>query len=179
MGRIIVTYGIVAGFIIAIPLFLIGTLMADNPPSGAVGMAIGYLIMLVAFTAIFAGVKRHREVRGGVIRFLPALCMGVSIALIASCFYIAAWEAVLAVNGGDYIDRMSAAMLAERQAAGATGAELAALRAQIAQFRIWYGNPAIRMLITLTEVLPIGLLVALVSALLLRNPRFLPARRSS
>lgn len=44
---------------------------------------------------------------------------------------------------------------------------------------IWFGNPAIRMLITLTEVLPIGLLVALVSALLLRNPRFLPAPRSS
>ena len=44
-----------------------------------------------------------------------------------------------------------------------------ALRAQLA-------NPLLRMPQTFMEILPAGLLVALVSAALLRNPRVLPAR---
>lgn len=177
MQRIILTYGVIAGFVVAIPLFLMGTLMADNPPSGWIGMAIGYLIMLIAFTAIFVAVKRHRDDHGGgVIRFLPAFGMGVAIALIGSLFYVVAWEAVLAINGSDYIAQMSAKMLEEQRAAGATPAELAAFQAQMAQMQDLYANPLFRILITLSEVLQIGLPVALVTALLLRNPRFMPAQ---
>lgn len=67
-------------------------------------------------------------------------------------------------------------MLEEQRAAGATAGELAAFQAQMAQMQDLYANPLFRVLITLTEVLPIGLLVALVAALLLRNPRFMPAQ---
>ena len=180
MQRIILTYGVIAGLVVAIPLFLMGTLMADNPPSGAVGMAIGYLIMLIAFTAIFVAVKRYRDDRcGGVIRFLPALGMGVAIALIASLFYVVAWEAVLAINGGDFIADMGARMLEERRAGGATAGELAALQAQMTQMQELYANPLFRVLITLTEILPIGLLVALVAAATLGTlPRPFRKRRA-
>ncbi|OYX46665.1 MAG: hypothetical protein B7Y97_13350 [Sphingomonas sp. 32-66-10] len=151
MQRIILTYGVIAGFVVAI-----------------------------AFTAIFVAVKRHRDDhKGGVIRFLPALGMGAAIALIASLFYVVAWEAVLAINGGDFIAEMSARMLEERRAAGATAGELASLQSQMAQMQDLYANPLFRVLITLTEILPIGLLVALVSAALLCNPRFLPAQRTA
>lgn len=180
MQRIILTYGVIAGFVVAIPLFLMGTLMADNPPSGAVGMAIGYLIMLIAFTAIFVAVKRYRDDRcGGVIRFLPALGMGAAIALIASLFYVVAWEAVLAINGSDYVARMSAAMLADQEAAGASAAQLAELRGQLASLQKLYANPLLRMLITLSEVLWVGLVVALVSAVSLGTlPRPFQKRRA-
>lgn len=180
MQRIILTYGVIAGFVVAIPLFLMGTLMADNPPSGGVGMAIGYLIMLIAFTAIFVAVKKHRDDRcGGVIRFLPALGMGAAIALIASLFYVVAWEAVLAINGGDYIARMSAAALAKREAAGASAAQIAELRAQLASLQQLYADPLLRMLITLSEVLWVGLTVALVAAVSLGTlPRPFQKRRA-
>jgi hypothetical protein len=39
-----------------------------------------------------------------------------------------------------------------------------------------YANPITRMLVTLSEIAPVGLLVPLISAGLLRNPRFMPAR---
>jgi hypothetical protein len=42
-----------------------------------------------------------------------------------------------------------------------------------------YANPLFRMAITFTEIFPVGLVVALISAALLRNPRFLPARASA
>ncbi len=182
MNRTILIYGLIAAIVVAVPLFAIGTLMRDNPPPGAVGMAIGYLTMLIAFTAIFAGIKQHRDVAlGGAIRFWPALGMGVAIALIGSLGYVVMWEAVLALNEPDFVARMAARMVEERRAAGATAPELAAYKAQMDAGLAQYANPLIRIPITLTEVFPIGLLVALISAALLRNPRFLmlPANRTA
>jgi len=40
-------------------------------------------------------------------------------------------------------------------------------------------NPLFRLPMTFVEIFPVGLLIALVSAGLLRNPRFLPARQRS
>jgi len=39
-----------------------------------------------------------------------------------------------------------------------------------------YANPLFRLPATFSEIFPVGLLIAVVSAALLRNPRFLPAR---
>jgi hypothetical protein len=39
-----------------------------------------------------------------------------------------------------------------------------------------YANPVLRALMTAAEIFPVGVLVALVSAALVRNPKFLPAR---
>jgi hypothetical protein len=40
----------------------------------------------------------------------------------------------------------------------------------------WYRNPFLRMPMTTIEIFPVGLLVSLVSAGLLRNSRFLPMK---
>ena len=43
--------------------------------------------------------------------------------------------------------------------------------------RAGYRNPLIRLPMTMREIAPVGVVVSLVAAALLRNPRFLPARR--
>jgi hypothetical protein len=44
-------------------------------------------------------------------------------------------------------------------------------------FKVQYANPMFRLPMTFAEIFPVGVLVSLVSAGLLRNSRFLPARR--
>ncbi len=44
------------------------------------------------------------------------------------------------------------------------------------EFETMYRNPLLRMPMTCVEIFPVGVLVSLVSALVLRNPRALPAR---
>ncbi len=44
-------------------------------------------------------------------------------------------------------------------------------------FQAQYANPLLRMPMTFTEIFPVGVLVSLISAGLLRKPGFLPARR--
>lgn len=43
-------------------------------------------------------------------------------------------------------------------------------------FRRQYANPLFRMPVAFVEIFPVGVLVSLISAALLRNSRFLPAR---
>jgi hypothetical protein len=45
-------------------------------------------------------------------------------------------------------------------------------------FKVQYANPMYRLPMTFVEIFPVGVLVSLVSAGLLRNSRFLPFRRA-
>lgn len=176
MSRTILNYGTLAGLLVGVPTFASFVLFAENHPGGAWGMALGYSIMLLGLSMVFLAIKRRRDELGGVIRFWPAFGLGLAISLVASVFYVVAWEAAQAVTGIDYIGGYIEASIAEKRAQGASAAEIAQFAAEMAQFKVQYANPLFRIPMTLTEILPVGLLVSLVSAGLLRNPRFLPAR---
>jgi hypothetical protein len=123
MVRSILTYGVIAGLIVGIPLFGISVAMHGHPPSTG-GMVLGFATMFIAFSTIFLAIKRHRDrTLGGIVRFWPALGMGLGIAFVASMFYIAAWELALAVTGIDFAGDYARAIIAEKTAAGLQGAE--------------------------------------------------------
>ena len=174
MLKTIVTYGLIGGLIAGGVSFATFTLLPGHLPT-ALGMALGYTTMLVALSTIFVAVKRYRdETLGGVIGFWPALGIGVGVTLIASLMYALGWEAALMVNGGP--DAFIDGYLAQRRAEIADPAALAAEVRQLEAMRTGYRNPLVRVPMTMTEILPVGALVSLVTAGLLRNPRVLPAR---
>ena len=53
---------------------------------------------------------------------------------------------------------------------------MAKLTAEMAAFKTQYADPMFRLPMTFAEIFPVGVLVSLISALVLRNPRVLPAR---
>ncbi len=156
MLRYILSNGAMAGLFTGGVLCLIILTMGHQ--SMAVGMAIGYLTMLVGLSLVFVAIKRHRDVdRGGVIGFFPALGLGLGISLVAALLYALCWELALTRIGIDaFLDSMGPSIDAATRRS--------------------YHNPLVRLPMTMGEILPVGLLVSLVSAGLLRNPRFLPAR---
>lgn len=173
MTRTILTYGLISG-VVAIAGIVTSIMLA---PDGHGSMLAGYLIMLVALSSILVAVKQHRDsVLGGLIRFRTAFLMGLGIAVVASLAYIAGWEAYLAATGYRFMPEMVAETLAAKRAAGVTGAEYAKVAAEMQAMARAYENPLYRMPMTAAEIFPVGLLVALVSAGLLRMPGFLPAR---
>ena len=176
MLRNIFLYGVIAGVIVAIPTFGLTVLLKDHPPENY-GLLIGYTTMLVALSAIFVAIKRQRDVDGGgVIRFWPALALGLGVSVIAGVFYCLAWEAALAVTGMNFGADYAQAYIEAEKAKGVSGAALAKLTAEMEAFKVQYANPLYRVPITFTEIFPVGVLVSIVSAALLRNSRFLPAR---
>lgn len=175
MTRYILTYGLISGLVII--LGIIGTILAAHggPPHSDIWT--GYLIMLVALSSILVGVKRYRDqALGGVIGFLPALGMGLAIAAVAGLAYVAVWEAYLAMTHYSFMEVYVAQALAAKRAAGVTGEAYARFAAQMETMRVQYANPLYRLPMTFAEIFPVGVVIALISAALVRNPKFLPAR---
>lgn len=175
MSRLILIFGIAAGVIVAVPMCLI----AANSEHGSAAQSYftGYLIMVLALSLIFFGVKRLRDRElGGVIRFLPALLAGLGISAVAGVIYVIGWEITLAVTDYAFIDSYSQAAIEAARAKGASAADVAAVTAQMEEFRRQYANPFFRLPMTFVEIFPVGVLISLISAGLLRNSKFLPAR---
>lgn len=171
MTRTILTYGLISGAIII--LGMISTIVLSAQHS----LWLGYLIMLVGLSAILLAVKSHRDkALGGVIKFWPAFLLGLGVAVVAGIAYVAIWEGYLAITHYRFMDDYTASILAAKKAEGLSGAAYDKLVAEMATMKRNYANPLYRMPMTFTEIFPVGVLVALVSAALVRNPRFLPAR---
>lgn len=167
-------FGSLAGLIIVVLSTVavsLGTLGHSSSP------VMGYLVMLVGLTMIFVGVKRFRDIEcGGVIGFGRAFLVGLTIGLVAAIIYAAAFELYVAATGFDFTAWF--AEIRERELA-ASGASASAIQQEMAGIRAFgesYRSLAFRLPIHFLEIAPAWLLVALVSAAILRNPRMLPAR---
>ena len=173
MARIVLTFGIIAGLIVSLLMVIGMTLLAG--PDGVGSETAGYLTMLLALAFIFVAIKRHRDINlGGVIRFWPALATGLGVAVIAGLFYVITWEIYFNLSGGDFMDAYVAGQIEAQRAAGASETEIAEFQASMQGFADLYANWWFRMPMTFTEIFPVGVLVSLISAALLRNPRLLP-----
>jgi hypothetical protein len=178
MFKKILSYGTVAGLIVGIELSVV-TITMNGHIQGAWGYALGYVTMLVALSAIFIAIKRHRDTElGGVIKFWPAFGLGLGISTVAGILYVASWELAQGVTHMDFASSYAKSMIQQQVAKGVSGEALAKFTAEMEQFKVQYANPLYRLPMTFAEIFPVGLLVSLVSAGLLRNPRFLPLRRA-
>jgi hypothetical protein len=173
--KYVLVYGAIGG---AIAVGVITATIVLGLPNHTHSLWFGYLVMLTALSMIFVGIKRYRDMEcGGVVRFGRAFGLGLAMAAVAAAIYTLGWEAYLAVSGQDFMKEYSASILEGMRAHGASQAAIAAKAAEMRGLAESYRNPLFRMPLTFIEIFPVGLLVALVSAALLRNPKLLPARR--
>jgi hypothetical protein len=172
-------FGVIAGLLVGIPMiaFMV-SLPADG--HGLASMVQTYLVMLVALSMVFVGVKQYRDkALGGVIPFAPALGLGLAISAVAGVFYAIAWEISQVFMSFDFIGVYSKGMVESVRDAGGNPEAIAQAEQRARQLVERYSNPFFRVPMTFLEIFPVGVLVSLVSAALLRNRLFLPARRTS
>ncbi|GAM97997.1 hypothetical protein U91I_01627 [alpha proteobacterium U9-1i] len=178
MLRIILTNGTIAGLIVA-SMFFITWVVYGADQMVANGQFVGYLTMIVALSLIFVGVKRWRDrALGGVIKFMPAFLIGLGISAVAGVIYVIGWEITLAATNYSFMGAYVEAVIEAERAKGVSEAELEAFIDAMRGFEAQYSNPLIRVPITFIEIFPVGVIISLISAALLRNPRFLPLRPS-
>ena len=175
MLRTALVFGAISGFI-TVCTILISMNIGDGKHAFNSEL-LGYLIMIVALSMIFFGVKRYRDRElGGVIKFVPALLLGLGIAVVAGVIYVAVWEVYLAATNYSFMQTYVATVLEAKKAEGLSGPALEELTQQMNAAMEAYKNPLFRMLITFSEIFPVGLIIAFISAGLLRNPKLLPVR---
>ena len=168
MKKTIIKYGLISGALIS-AMMVLTMPFHDQIGFGAAGLAVGYTTMVLAFLLIYFGVRSYRDnVAGGTVGFGRALAIGVLIAAISSACYVATWEVIYYNYMPDFMDKYSAHQLENLRASGASEADIALEKAQMDEFARNYKNPLYNVGVTLvSEPLPVGLLVSLISAGLL------------
>jgi hypothetical protein len=176
MKKVIWINGVIAGVVvsamllISMPLHKQGVLNYDN------GLYVGYATMVIALSAVFFGIKTYRDqYENGMISFWSACKIGLGIAVVASIIYALTWEIYYRFDGGGYMENYTTSYLENMRAEGATESELAAKKSEMQKFNEAYENPVVRFAMSLVEILPVGILITLISAALLRKRKFLPA----
>ncbi len=176
MKKVILIYGLIAGTIVAammlitMPMYNSGTLNLDN------GELVGYTTMVIALSMVFFGIKSYRDNHAkGTISFGTGFKVGILITLIASVMYGLTWEISYNRIGDDFTKKMTEHYFDEIKKEGATDEELQKAKEQWAGYSEMYKNPIIRFGMTLMEIFPVGLIITLISAALLRRKYFLPA----
>ena len=175
MKTIIFVYGAISGVII-ICAITAGLVLGEGQGPWS-SQWLGYLIMLVALSLIFVGIKQYRDRElGGVITFGKAFGMGLGIALVAGVAYVISWELYLAMTDYAFIDSYTQGIIDAEKAAGISEEALQKLVAEMDSMKETYNNVLYRLPITFLEIFPVGLLVSVVSAALLKNAGVLPAQ---
>jgi hypothetical protein len=176
MKKIILVYGLIAGTIvgamllITMPLYESGTLKFEN------GQLLGYTTMVIALSLVFFGIKSFRDnYSGGTITFWGGLKIGLLITLVASLIYALSWEISYNTMKGDFLKLMNDKSMEKMKKQGASEASLAEAQKQMNDFAVMYKNPVFRFTITMLEIAPVGLIISLLSAGLLRRKEFLPS----
>ena len=176
MQRIIFVYGFIAGLVVIGSAIIAITLTGGENTAHSAMAWLGYLIMLIALSSIFVAIKRYRDTQlGGVIGFGKATLLGLGISVVAGVIYVVCWEIYLVATDHAFISQYVEGAIAAKQAEGMGGAELDAYIAQMNTLEQQYANPLFRVPMTFLEIFPVGLLITLVSAAILRNGKVLPA----
>lgn len=171
MKKNVIVFGLAAGFVVSITMS-IGMITASKNPNaehGNVSMMIGYLSMLVAFSLIYVAVKNYRDKKNnGVVSFGKAFLIGLLISLIASTMYVVTWAFLYHFYLPDFMDKYTSQML-EAAKATSTPAQLAEKTKEMNNYKELYKSPVFFTLMTYAEILPVGLLVSIITALLLKK----------
>ncbi|PJJ79225.1 DUF4199 domain-containing protein [Mucilaginibacter auburnensis] len=169
MKKNVLIFGSIAGLILLIVL-LTSTIACYSSDNYNGNMWLGYGSMLVAFSLIFVGIKNVRDkVNNGFITFGGAFKVGILIALIASTVYVVTWLFEYYLIMPDFMDKYIAHVLREAAKNGATAADLKAKKDDMAGYIDMYKTPFGVIVMTYLEVLPIGLIIAAIAALILKR----------
>lgn len=168
MKKIIIICGLLAGLIVAAWMLL--AMSGYKSPNFEGSMLLGYTGMVVALSLIFVGIKSYRDKQGnGTISFGKALKMGLLITLVASTIYVIAWQIDYYFFIPDFFEKYSAHIIRDMKAHGASPAQIQQQMTDSQQTGKLYRNPLFNAMFTYIEILPVGIIMSLLAALILKR----------
>ena len=173
MKKTVLTFGLISGVMISV-LMDSSLLISDKIGSGH-SMVLGYTIMVASFLLVYFGIRSYRDNNlDGQISLGRGFACGILITLITTVCYVATWEVIYFNFMPHFMDGYFAAQIHKVQSSGLDPATVAAKVAEIQHSQQLYQNPFVNMAYTFIEPLPVGLIITLISAAILR--RKAPAR---
>lgn len=170
MKKNILIFGLLAGLIVS-TFMAVSMIKCYQSKDFEGNMVLGFSSMIIAFSTIFIAIKNYRDhYNKGLISFKKAFNIGILITLIASTLYVVTWLVVYYNFLPNFMELMTADSIAKIQA----NKELSAIEvneqiASLKQMNKLYENPAIVVAFTYVEIFPVGLIITLLSAFILKR----------
>jgi hypothetical protein len=168
MKKTVLTFGLIAGVIMSV--LMDGSVLLGGKIGLGHSLVLGYANLVASFLLVYFGIRSYRDnTLAGQISFGRAFACGILITLITTVCYVATWEVVYFNFIPHFMDSYFAAQIHRVQAKGLDPATTAARVAAIQHSQQLYQNPLVNMAYTFMEPLPVGLVITLISAAILRR----------
>ena len=168
MKKIVLTFGLISGLILSV--LMNGSLLLSTKIGSGHSMLLGYTIMVASFLLVYFGIRTYRDnILDGPISFARAFACGILITLLTTVVYVVAWEIVYFNFMPHFMDSYFAAQIHTVQTSGIDPAAAARKISVIKHSQQLYQNPFVNMAYTFIEPLPVGVVITLVSAAILRR----------
>jgi uncharacterized protein DUF4199 len=168
MKKIVLTFGLISGVISALMMTMTASFLGRVSYDEA--ELLGYTGIVLSALVIFFGIRSYREnVGGGKIGFGRGLAIGLLITAISALCYTAAFQVVYFKLQTDFGERFVACMIDKARHSGASAAEMEKVTAQAHMFKGLMDRPWTNAAFTFVEPLPVGVIVSLLAAGLLRK----------
>ena len=168
MKKTVLTFGLISGAVAAVLMNSL-VLFADRIGFDK-AVIVGYTTIVVSLLLVPFGIRSYREnVGGGNITFGRAFAVGILITLISCICYVVAWEILYFKFLPDFAERYTAYMVEKARAAGASQQAIEATRQEMKNMKAMLDNPLINGAMAFIEPFPVGLVITLVSAAILRK----------
>ncbi len=163
MNKIIIKNGILGGAIVSGFMMYI-TFKMKSDINYEPNMIIGFVSMFIAFIYVILGIKQHRKANNNSITFGKALITSLLISLLISIIYVIVWLIIHYNFFPNFMEQYGEMVLRKTKPE-----DIAEKTKEINQMKEWYKSPIMVILLTFMEILPFGILVSLVGALVLKR----------
>lgn len=168
MKKTILTFGLISGVVSS--LMMAATVPFAGKISFDKGLIVGYTGIVLSFLLVFFGIRSYRDNYGnGQITFSKAFAVGISITVISCICYVVTWEIIYFNFLPDFMEKYGAHMVERAKASGASAAAVQAQVEQAKKYKEMYDNPLINAAMTFIEPFPVGLVITVISAAVLRR----------
>ena len=169
MKNTVLKYGLIGGIIVSLFMVISIPFMDENTDMGNAEL-LGYATMIVSLSTIYIGIRSYRNtVLNGTISFGNAFKIGLYIALIASTLYVVTWMILSEFFIPEFIETYWNSAVEKLNASGMSQAEIDQEMESMKSMMELYKNPFFKFLITYMEILPVGVLISLISAFILKK----------
>jgi hypothetical protein len=168
MKKTILKFGLISGALSA--LMMVATVPFLHNISSSNGYYLGYTAIVLSFLLVYFGIRSYRDnIGNGQITFAKGFAVGISITLITCICYVLTWEILYFNFLHGIMDNYGAHTIEKLKASGASSAVIQAKMQQLQHSKDLYENPLYNSALTFLEPFPVGLVITLFSAIILRK----------
>ncbi|MBS1772116.1 MAG: DUF4199 domain-containing protein [Bacteroidetes bacterium] len=170
MKRIVLTYGAINAAIMAC-MFTISTVFREQ-----IGfqnaMYIGFANIILGSSMIYFAIASYKKNNGGEISFGKAFKIGVLLSLIAAAVYATIWMILINTVMSNFCEEVHKYTMENLQKTHASAEKIADAKKEMKMVNALMKNPPLLFLEAMfVECFPVGLIISLISAAILRTKK--------